>query len=221
MLTELAGSSTVAAPHLPPEVVDGADEAQLVAWAGNGCAAAIEQLVGRYESRVFRLARNITGNQEDAEEVAQNAFFKAFLNIAAFRGDSGFYTWLVRIAVNEALMKIRSRRFREVSIDHAKDSEDGEEKTISQELQDWGPNPEQRYSQEELRGILETTISKLAPRYRIVFHLRDIEGFSSKETAQTLHLSLATVKSRTLRARLQLRDLLDAYFRPMKGKRKL
>jgi RNA polymerase sigma-70 factor, ECF subfamily len=220
MLTELAGSSTVAAPHLPPEVVDGADEAQLVAWAGNGCAAAIEQLVGRYEIKVFRLARNITGNHEDAEEVAQNAFFKAFLNFAAFRGDSGFYTWLVRIAVNEALMKIRSRRFREVSMDRAKDSEDGEEKTISQELQDWGPNPEQRYSQEELRGILETAISKLAPGYRMVFHLRDIEGFSYKETAQTLHLSLATVKSRTRRARLQLRDSLDAYFRPMKGKRK-
>jgi RNA polymerase sigma-70 factor (ECF subfamily) len=85
-------------------------------WAGNGCGAAIEQLVGRYESRVFRLARNITGNHEDAEEVAQNAFFKAFLNFAAFRGDSRFYTWLVRIAVNEAWMKIRSRRFREVSI---------------------------------------------------------------------------------------------------------
>jgi RNA polymerase sigma-70 factor (ECF subfamily) len=136
------------ARHLPPEVVDGADEAQLVAWAGKGCAAAIEQLVGRYEIKVFRLACNITGNHEDAEEVAQNAFFKAFRNFGAFRGDSGFYTWLVRIAVNEALMKIRRRRFREVSIDHSKDSEDGEEKTISRELQDWGPNPEQRYSQE-------------------------------------------------------------------------
>ena len=220
MLTELAGSSTVAAPHVPPEVVDGTDEAQLLARAGNGCAAAIEQLVGRYEIKVFRLARNITGNHEDAEEVAQNAFFKAFLNFAAFRGDSGFYTWLVRIAVNEALKKIRSRRFREVSIDRAKDSEDGKGKTISQELQDWRPNPEQRYSQEELRGILETAISKLAPGYRIVFHLRDIKGFSNKETAQTLHLSLAAVKARTRRARLQLRDSLDAYFRPMKGKQK-
>ena len=221
MLTELAGSSTVTALHLPPEVVDGADEAQLVCWAGNGCAAAIEQLVGRYEIKVFHLARNITGNHEDAEEVAQNAFFKAFLNMAAFRGDSRFYTWLVRITVNEALMKIRGRRFKEVSIHRAKYAEEGEEQTISQELQDWGPNPEQRYSQEELRGILETAISELAPGYRIVFHLHDIEGFSSKETAQTLHLSLATVKSRTLRARLQLRDSLDAYFRPMKGKRKL
>jgi RNA polymerase sigma-70 factor, ECF subfamily len=141
MLTELAGNSTVAAPHLPPEVVDGADEAQLVVWAGNRCAAAIEQLVGRYESKVFRLARNITGNHEDAEEVVQNAFFKAFLNVAAFRGDSGFYTWLVRIGVNEALMKIRGRRFREVSIDHAKDSEDGEEKAISPGASRLGTKP--------------------------------------------------------------------------------
>jgi RNA polymerase sigma-70 factor, ECF subfamily len=91
-------------------------------------------LVGRYESKVFRLPRNITGNHEDAEEVAQNAFFKAFLNFAAFRGDSSFYLWLVRIDVNKALMKIRSRRFREVSIDRSKDSEDEEKKTISQEL---------------------------------------------------------------------------------------
>jgi RNA polymerase sigma-70 factor (ECF subfamily) len=184
------------APDAPSAVLDGADEAQLVARAKNGCPAAIEQLVGRYESRVFRLARNITSNQEDTEEVVQNAFVKAFLSLSRFRGDSCFYTWLVRIAVNEALMKIRGRRFREVSID------------------------EQRYSQEELRRILETAISKLDPGYRIVFHLRDIEGLSPKETAQTLRLSLATVKSRVRRARLKLRDSLDAYFRPKKGKRR-
>ena len=212
-----AGGLTVVAPDAPSKVLDGADEAQLVAGAKNGCAAAIEQLVGRYESSVFRLARNITGNHEDKEEVVQNTFFKAFLSFAGFRGDSRFYTWLVRVAVNEALVKIRSRRFVEVSIDDAKDSEDGEEHATSPDLQDWGPNPEQRYSKEELRGILENAISRLTPGYRIVFHLRDIEGFSPKETAQTLHLSLATVKSRTRRARLQLRDSLDTYFRPAKG----
>jgi RNA polymerase sigma-70 factor (ECF subfamily) len=220
MITELDAEGLRVARHLPHTVLDGADDAQLVARARNGCAAAIEQLVGRYESRIFRLACNITGNHEDAEEVLQNAFFKALLNLAAFRGDSRFYTWLVRIAVNEALMKIRSRRFRDVSIDDAKGSEDREKQTISQGLRDWGPNPEQRYSQEELRGILETAISKLAPGYRTVFHLRDIEGFSLKETAQALHLSLATVKSRERRARLKLRDELDAYFQPKKAKRK-
>lgn len=217
MISELV---TVQAPHLRPEVLDRADEAQLVARARNGCAAAIEQLVGRYESRVFRLARNITGNHEDTEEVVQNAFFKAILSLSRFRGDSRFYTWLVRIAVNEALMKIRSRRFREVPISDAKDSEDGEKQTISQELQDWGPNPEQRYSQVELRRILETAISKLTPGYRIVFHLRDIEGFSCKEAAQILDLSLTTVKTRARRARLKLRDSLDVYLRPKSGTRK-
>jgi RNA polymerase sigma-70 factor (ECF subfamily) len=212
-----AGGSTLVAPDAPSDVLDAAGEAQLVARAKNGCAAAIEQLVGRYGSRVFRLARNITGNHEDTEEVIQNAFFKALLSASRFRGDSRFYTWLVRIAANETLMKIRSRRFRRVAVGDAKGPEHGEEQAISRELQNWGPNPEQRYSKEELRGILENAISKLTPRYRIVFHLRDIEGFSPKETAETLHLSLATVKSRTRRARLQLRHSLDTYFRPAKG----
>ena len=83
------------------------EEQDLIVKARNGSPAAIELLVSRYESRIFRLARNITGNHEDAEEVIQNAFVKAFQNLATFRGDSGFYTWLVRIAVNQALMKIR------------------------------------------------------------------------------------------------------------------
>jgi RNA polymerase sigma-70 factor, ECF subfamily len=214
-----AGGSRMVAPAAPSGILDGADEAQLVARAKNGCPEAIEQLVGRYESRVFRLARNITSNQEDTEEVVQNAFVKAFLSLSRFRGDSRFYTWLVRIAINEALMKIRTRRFRELSIDDTNDSEEGEKHRVSHELQDWGPNPEQRYSQEELRRILETAITKLDPGYRIAFHLRDIEGLSPKETAQTLRLSLDTVKSRVQRARLKLRDSLDAYFRPKKGKR--
>src|SRR5260370_844101 len=114
MLTELIGGLTVTAPPLPPEVVDGADEAQLVAWAGNGCPAAIEQLVGRYESKVFRLARNIPAKHEDSEEVVQNAFFKPFLSLPGFRGESLFYTWLVGFAVNEVLIKIPSRRFGKV-----------------------------------------------------------------------------------------------------------
>ena len=185
------------------------DEAALVAGARNGSAVAIEQLVDRYESRLFRLARNITGNHEDAEEVVQNAFVKAFHNLTAFRGDSRFYTWLVRIAVNEGLMKIRRRRFNELSID---DVADGEGPTVACELQDWGPNPEERYSQEELRSILETTINKLPPAYRIVFQLRDIEGFSTEETARTLGLSVASVKTRVRRARIQLRNSLDIYF---------
>ncbi len=108
-------------------------------------------------------------------------------------------------------MKIRSRRRREMPLGGAKDSNSGV--NFRGELEDWGPNPEQRYSQEELRGILEMAISELGIKYRIVFQLRDVDGFSTEETARTLNLSLPTVKTRLRRARLQLRNSLDAYFR--------
>jgi RNA polymerase sigma-70 factor, ECF subfamily len=195
---------------LVPTVLSRDDEAALVVDARSGSTVAIQQLVARYESRLFRMARNITSNREDAEEVVQNAFAKAFQNLAAFRGDSRFYTWLVRIAVNEALMRIRRRRVWEVSIENAKE---GDDHAVPRELQDWGPNPEQQYSQDELRTILEKTINELQPDYRIVFHLRDIEELSTEETARTLDLSPAAVKARLRRARLQLRDSLDNYFR--------
>src|SRR5580658_3186123 len=115
----------------------------------------------------------------------------------------------------EALMKVRGRRFREVPIGGAKDSNSD---AIPSELEDWGPNPEQRYSQEELCRILETAISELDAGYRIVFQLRDVEGLSTEETARTLNLSLPAVKTRLRRARLQLRNSLDIYFRRPKSR---
>lgn len=188
------------------------DEQEVVALARHGSSAAIEQLVGRYEDRVFRLAQNITGNHEDAEEVVQNAFVKAFQNLANFRGDSRFYTWLVRITLNEALMKVRGqRRWREVSIDDTTD--DDEDQAPPRQLEDWDLNPEERYSQQELQRILAAAISKLRPGLRIVFQLRDVEGFTTEETARALALSVPAVKTRVQRARLQLRNSLDVYFR--------
>jgi len=188
-------------------------ETALVAEARKGSAAAIEELVDRYESRLFRLARRFAISYEDAEEAVQNSFLKAFQNLAAFRGDSRFYTWLAHIAVNEALMKMRRRRSREVSID---DADAAKAYNIPRALEDWGPNPEERYSQQELRTILETTINELDPGYRVVFQLRDVEDFSTDETARALNLSVPTVKTRLLRARLQLRNSLAVYFQPAK-----
>lgn len=202
----------------PPPAPGGWDrdnEQLLVARAKNGCDDSIAQLVERYEGRVFRLAQNITSNHEDAEDVVQNAFAKAFQNLATFRGDSRFYTWLVRIVINEAFMKVRGRRYREISIDDA-----GEEEHTRHplELEDWGPNPEQRYSHEELREILAEGIGELEPGHRIVFQLRDVEGFTTEETARALQLSISAVKTRLRRARMQLRDSLDTYFRAANGK---
>ena len=166
--------------------------------------------MGRYERKIFRLAQNITQNKEDAEDVMQEAFLKSYQHLDEFQGNSRFYTWLVRIAVNQALMKLRKRRPNQVSLDE--DVDTGED-TIPREVEDWGPSPEDRYEQSELGDILTTTIAELEPPFRIVFQLRDIEELSTEETAEALGLSIPAVKSRLLRARLKLRQKLNRYFK--------
>ncbi len=211
MQVELVNDSFNLIINAIPSVEDSIElsEEQLVAEAQGGCVDAFQRLVERYESRVFRVAKSVARCHEDAEEIMQDAFVQAYKNLSSFRGDSRFYTWLVRIAINEGLMKMRRRRLPEISIDLQ--TEDG---YVPCEIEDWGPNPEQRYSQDELRCILETTIAQLSPSYRIVFQLRDVEGLSTEETAQALALTPTTVKTRVRRARLQLRELLNRYFKP-------
>jgi RNA polymerase sigma-70 factor (ECF subfamily) len=199
----------VQAHSLPSQVVKD-DEPVLVAAAKAGDVSAFETLVGRYERKIFRLTQNITQNREDAEDAMQEAFLKAYEHLGEFQGNSRFYTWLVRIAVNQALMKLRRRRPNQVSLDEEIDT--GEE-TMPREVEDWGPSPEERYGQTELSGILSSVISELEPPFRIVFQLRDIEELSTEETAEALGLSIPAVKSRLLRARLKLRQKLNRYFR--------
>jgi RNA polymerase sigma-70 factor (ECF subfamily) len=187
------------------------DEEGLVARAQTGDAEAFAELVERYERKIYRLARHITGNDEDAEDVLQEAFLKAYENLPGFQGQSKFYTWLVRIAVNEALMKLRRRKTgRVVSLDETIDT--GEE-TMAREIAVWEDNPEEQYSREELRRILEEAIETLPPLYRTVFVLRDVDELSTEETASALGISVPAVKSRLLRARLQLRDKLTRFFK--------
>jgi len=191
------------------------DESVLVDAARNGDIGAFEQLVRRYDRNVFRIAQHITQNREDAEDVVQDAFLKAFQNLGQFQGQSKFYTWLVRIAVNEALMRLRRRRpERTVSLDEDVKTE---EDSIPREVADWSPNPEQLYSQAELKDILSKTIQGLSPGFRTVFVLRDVEALSTEETAEALNLSIPAVKSRLLRARLQLRERLNKYFKRRNG----
>lgn len=187
------------------------DELALVEAAKKGDIAAFEELVKRYDRNVFRIAQHITQNREDAEDVVQDAFLKAYGNLGQFQGQSKFYTWLVRIAVNEALMKLRRRRpERTVSLDQDVETD---EDTIPREVADWSPNPEQQYNQAELRELLQRTIQGLPAGFRTVFVLRDVEGLSTEETAEALGLSIPAVKSRLLRARLQLRERLNKYFK--------
>jgi RNA polymerase sigma-70 factor, ECF subfamily len=196
--------------HPLPSTVVKDDESALVAAAKSGDISAFETLVGRYERKIFRLAQNITQNREDAEDAMQESFLKAYEHLAEFQGNSRFYTWLVRIAVNQALMKLRRRRPNVVSLDQELDT--GED-MMPREVEDWGPSPEERYGQTELSGILGKVIGELDPPFRIVFQLRDIEELSTEETAEALGLSVPAVKSRLLRARLKLREKLNQYFR--------
>ncbi|MGH9794925.1 MAG: sigma-70 family RNA polymerase sigma factor [Candidatus Acidiferrales bacterium] len=185
------------------------DEAALVAAAKAGDGAGFSELVSRYENKIFRLAQNITRNREDAEDVMQEAFLKAYTHLDSFQGDSRFYTWLVRIAVNEALMKLRKRRGKEVSLDDP--IETGED-FVPREIADWGPAPDQRYERNQTNAILSEAIEKLPPDFRMVFVLRDVEELSTEETAELLGLSIPAVKSRLLRARLRLRQHLNRFF---------
>jgi RNA polymerase sigma-70 factor, ECF subfamily len=194
---------------LPSQVVKD-DEPLLVAAAKDGDISAFETLVGRYERKIFRLAQNITQNREDAEDVLQESFLKAYEHLSEFQGNSRFYTWLVRIAVNQALMKLRKRRPNQISLDEEIDT--GEE-LVPREVEDWGPSPEERYKQSELSQILSSAIADLDPSFRIVFQLRDIEELSTEETAEALGLSIPAVKSRLLRARLKLRQKLNRFFK--------
>ena len=196
-------------PHPLPSQVVKDDEPILVAAAKAGDISAFETLVGRYERKIFRLTQNITQNREDAEDAMQEAFLKAFEHLSEFQGNSRFYTWLVRIAVNQALMKLRKRRPNQISLDEEVDT--GED-TMPREVEDWGPSPEAALRTDRTGRDSSTVIGELDPPFRTVFQLRDIEELSTEETAEALGLSVPAVKSRLLRARLKLRQKLNLIF---------
>ena len=184
---------------IQPKVAEPAgDELALVHAAKAGDISAFEQLVRRYDRNVFRIAQHITQNREDAEDVVQDAFLKANQNLANYQEQSKIYT----------------RQERMVSLDEDIKTE---EDSMPREVADWAPNPEQLYTQGELKDILGKTIQGLPPSFRTVFVLRDVEGLSTEETADALDLSIPAVKSRLLRARLQLRERLSKYFKNRTG----
>jgi RNA polymerase sigma-70 factor (ECF subfamily) len=186
------------------------DDLDLVHASKNGDVAAFEELVKRYDRKLLRIAQSVTHNREDSQDAVQEAFLKAYQHLAEFRGDSQFSTWLIRITLNQSLMKLRKqRRTREVSLDEDFGTD---EDVLPQEVIDWAPNAEELYSVSELRNILLKTIEELRPILRAVFVLQDLEGLSTEQTAEVLNLSQSAVKSRLWRARLELRERLNKYF---------
>jgi RNA polymerase sigma-70 factor (ECF subfamily) len=187
------------------------DDLDLVHASKNGDVAAFEQLVKKYDAKLLRIAQSVTHNREDSQDAVQEAFLKAYQNLGEFREDSQFSTWLIRITLNQSLMKLRKQRAtQEVSLDDDFQADGG---ILPREVTDWAPNPEQLYRATELRNILIKTLKELSPILRAVFVLRDIERLSIDETAEVLNISHVAVKARSWRVRLQLRERLNKYFR--------
>jgi RNA polymerase sigma-70 factor, ECF subfamily len=186
------------------------DEAQLIRDAKAGKYEAFEALVHRYERKIYNVAYRLSGNRGDAEDVLQETFLKAFENLKKFRGESSFYTWVMRIAVNATLIRFRkSSHPSTITIDELDESPEG---FHPRAVVKWEENPEQKYSRLESERILRRAILRLPPIYRTVFWLRDVEEFSNADVARMLKLSVFAVKSRLMRARMELREQLTAYY---------
>jgi len=182
---------------------------ELVRLAQGGDTTAFDELVVRYRDKVYRLAYKILRHEEDAAETLQDAFLSAYRGLKNFKVESTFSTWLYRVATNAALMKYRKRRDHHVSLEQSQ-SADGEAEPMA--IPDWSAQPLDELLDSETREVMEEGVDKLPEELRTVFLLRDVEGLSNAEVAEVLELSVAAVKSRLHRARLQLRDRLNRYF---------
>lgn len=168
------------------------------------------KLVDTYSSKIYRLVLKMLTQQQDAEDVLQETFIKAYRGIKTFDGRSKISTWLYRIATNEALMLLRRKHPDFLSIDQTIDTEEGEQEPV--QIVDWCCLPENEFLSGETRERLDAAVQKLPESLRVVFLLRDINNLSTQETAEVLGLSETAVKTRLSRARLRLREDLSTYF---------
>lgn len=184
---------------------------ELIAAFKQGDMRAFEELVSRYEAKVYHLALRLTRSEMDAEEILQDAFMKVHDKLHTFRGDSKFSSWLYRVVANLAYMKLRKRkRDPQVSLEDVLPAL--QQNHASEPIIDWAHRPDEELLADETRRILDEAIGKLPLKHRAVFVLRDVEGLSNKEVAEILNLTVPTVKSRLHWARLFLRKELAEYF---------
>jgi len=177
----------------------------------NGDRAEFARMVEAYYTMIYRLSIKMVGNPQDAEDILQETFIKAYRHLKDFDGRSSLSTWLYRVATNEALMFLRRKRPEQVSIDEPLDTEEGEMEPV--QIVDWCCLPEKELLSSEARLHLDRAIEKLSPSLRVVFVLRDIQGLSTLETSEVLNLSETAVKTRLSRARLRLREELSSYYK--------
>lgn len=182
-------------------------EEDLITRSQNGDIDAFEELVAKYERKVYAIAYRFMGNPEDAGDLTQEAFLKAYQSIKSFRQEASFSTWICRIVSNVCRDQLRkNKRQSQNSLDEDVWLEEG---TVQKQLKDQRPTPDEVYESKELKEYLQGLINNLNPEYKMVVILRDIQGYSYEEIAQILDCSLGTVKSRLNRARKALRDQIN------------
>lgn len=175
-----------------------------------GDRAEFARLVDQYSPLIYRLGLKMLGNPQDAEDVLQETFIKAYRHLDGFDGRARVSTWLYRIATNEALMLLRRKRPDAISVDEPWQNTGEEQEPL--QIRDWCCLPEHELMSDEARAHLDQAVEELPASLRLVFLLREIEGLSTRETADVLDISEAAVKTRLSRARLQLREDLSTYF---------
>ena len=177
--------------------------------------AAFEELLGRYENKLYRLAMRFVRNENDAQEILQDAFLSAWRNLPGFEGRAQFGSWMYRVTVNAALMFLRARsRHPEVMLDDVEPAilHKAAEQSVHGSSEDWSQRPDEQLQSEELRRHIQDAADALPEGLRTVFLVRDVEGMSTEETAELLGLSLPAVKTRLHRARLAMREAIGRYF---------
>jgi RNA polymerase sigma-70 factor (ECF subfamily) len=211
MSTHTLDQAALQSKHLALDLESGqGSDARLLAAAKSGHSVAFGELFNRYKRAIFHLSQRIVRNHEDAEDVVQEAFQLAFVHLHDFNGDSRFSTWLSRIAINVALMKLRKKaRKVEISIDEHSESDD---KPYRDTVTDLAPNPEQDCLVQERSRILREALAELRPNARRVLEMYELEGRSMKEIAEGMGISVAAVKARIFHARPKMRHQLDQYF---------
>jgi len=202
-------------PHTPPESNAAAvvTDEDLVARARTKDFAAFEELVDRYEDKIFRLAFRFVRNETEAKEIVQDTFLLVWRKLDTFKGDSQFGSWLYRVATNTALMRLRAqRRHPEISTEELPVDYLDNYGQIPAAGENWAKRPDDELQSDELRRRIQNAVDELPEIYRTVFIIRDVEGLSTEETAEVLEISIPTVKTRLHRARLALRDAITRYF---------
>jgi RNA polymerase sigma-70 factor (ECF subfamily) len=196
-------------PNAPAVVTD----EDLVARARNKDFAAFEELVDRYEDKIFRLAFRFVRNETEAKEIVQDTFLLVWRKLDTFKGDAQFGSWLYRVATNAALMRLRAqRRHPEVSTEELPIDYLDNYGQLPAAGENWAKRPDDELQSDELRRRIQKAVDELPEIYRTVFLIRDVEGLSTEETAEVLEISIPTVKTRLHRARLALRDAITRYF---------